>query len=116
MEVALQGDLASGIWMGVIGWFVPPWLAEEHPDQPPYTDDDYFAHVDGKPRYDGVRFGRRAKLAQGDGVVFTITLPAASPRAGFQFGRHRKVLRAERSGGDALQEPDVSGGNVPSQL
>lgn len=21
----------------------------------PYTDDDYFAHVDGKPRYDGVR-------------------------------------------------------------
>ena len=26
----------------------------DHPDQPPYTDDDYFAHVDGKPRYDGV--------------------------------------------------------------
>ncbi|MDO5066992.1 MAG: beta-phosphoglucomutase family hydrolase [Propionibacteriaceae bacterium] len=24
-------------------------------DQPPYTDEDYFAHVDGKPRYDGVR-------------------------------------------------------------
>ena len=23
--------------------------------QPPYTDDDYFAWVDGKPRYDGVR-------------------------------------------------------------
>lgn len=23
--------------------------------QDPYTDDDYFAHVDGKPRYDGVR-------------------------------------------------------------
>lgn len=23
--------------------------------QPPYTDDDYFAYVDGKPRYDGVR-------------------------------------------------------------
>ena len=21
----------------------------------PYTDEDYFAHVDGKPRYDGVR-------------------------------------------------------------
>ena len=25
------------------------------PGQPPYTDDDYFAHVDGKPRFDGVR-------------------------------------------------------------
>lgn len=24
-------------------------------DRAPYTDDDYFAHVDGKPRYDGVR-------------------------------------------------------------
>lgn len=23
--------------------------------QPPYTDDDYFRYVDGKPRYDGVR-------------------------------------------------------------
>ena len=25
------------------------------PGQAPYTDGDYFAHVDGKPRYDGVR-------------------------------------------------------------
>lgn len=25
------------------------------PDASPYTDEDYFAHVDGKPRYDGVR-------------------------------------------------------------
>ena len=24
-------------------------------DTSPYTDADYFAHVDGKPRYDGVR-------------------------------------------------------------
>lgn len=31
------------------------WLATEHPDQPPYTDADYYAQVDGKPRYDGVR-------------------------------------------------------------
>ncbi|KGM10288.1 HAD family hydrolase [Cellulomonas bogoriensis] len=27
----------------------------EHGVEPAYTDDDYFAHVDGKPRYDGVR-------------------------------------------------------------
>jgi beta-phosphoglucomutase family hydrolase len=26
-----------------------------HGDKVPYTDADYFAHVDGKPRYDGVR-------------------------------------------------------------
>lgn len=31
------------------------WLSAEHPDQPAYTDADYYAHVDGKPRYDGVR-------------------------------------------------------------
>lgn len=30
------------------------FLADER-GQAPYTDDDYFAHVDGKPRYDGVR-------------------------------------------------------------
>ncbi|MEH3034370.1 MAG: beta-phosphoglucomutase family hydrolase [Aeromicrobium erythreum] len=27
----------------------------DHPDQAPYTDEDYYAYVDGKPRYDGVR-------------------------------------------------------------
>jgi len=27
----------------------------EHGIEPAYTDEDYFAHVDGKPRYDGVR-------------------------------------------------------------
>jgi len=31
------------------------FLATRPGPQPPYTDDDYFAHVDGKPRYDGVR-------------------------------------------------------------
>ena len=31
------------------------YLAEHQPGQERYTDEDYFAHVDGKPRYDGVR-------------------------------------------------------------
>lgn len=31
------------------------YLAEHHPEQPAYTDDDYFRWVDGKPRYAGVR-------------------------------------------------------------
>jgi beta-phosphoglucomutase family hydrolase len=31
------------------------FLAAQHPDQRPYSDDDYFQFVDGKPRYAGVR-------------------------------------------------------------
>lgn len=36
--------------------------------EPPYSDDDYFAYVDGKPRYDGVRSAlasRSVVLAEG---------------------------------------------------
>jgi beta-phosphoglucomutase family hydrolase len=46
-----------------------PVLAD-HGIEAPYTDADYFAHVDGKPRYDGVR----DMLATRD-----ITLPEGSP-------------------------------------
>lgn len=38
-------------------------------DQAPYTDDDYFAYVDGRPRYDGVRAfleSRSITLPEGD--------------------------------------------------
>ena len=31
------------------------YLETHHPEQPPYTDEDYFLWVDGKPRYAGVR-------------------------------------------------------------
>lgn len=31
------------------------YLAARGDESGPYTDDDYFAHIDGKPRYDGVR-------------------------------------------------------------
>ncbi|WCC80820.1 beta-phosphoglucomutase family hydrolase [Cutibacterium equinum] len=40
-----------------------------HEGQAPYTDEDYFAHVDGKPRYDGVRdflASRGITLPEGD--------------------------------------------------
>ncbi len=47
--------------------------ARTHPDDgsdtSPYTDADYFAHVDGKPRYDGVRdflAARGITLPEGD--------------------------------------------------
>lgn len=39
------------------------------PGQQPFTDEDYFAHVDGKPRYDGVRdflASRGIELPEGD--------------------------------------------------
>lgn len=41
----------------------------EHQISPPYTDADYFAYVDGKPRYDGVRTflaSRGITLPEGD--------------------------------------------------
>jgi len=45
------------------------YLAVHHPDQPPYTDEDYFQWVDGKPRYAGVRAfleSRGIVLPEGD--------------------------------------------------
>lgn len=45
------------------------YLAAERIDQP-YTDDDYFTHIDGRPRYDGVR----AFLASRG-----VTLPEGTP-------------------------------------
>ena len=43
-------------WSEMFNAFLTEY-AESHADADtsPYTDDDYFAHVDGKPRYDGVR-------------------------------------------------------------
>lgn len=44
------------------------WFAE-HGISPPYTDADYYAHVDGKPRYDGVRSqlaARGVELPEGE--------------------------------------------------
>ncbi|MGS2591794.1 HAD family hydrolase [Streptomyces hebeiensis] len=45
-----------------------PFLAERRVE-PPYTDRDYFAHIDGKPRYEGVRallVSRGLSLPYGD--------------------------------------------------
>ncbi|MGH3475097.1 MAG: haloacid dehalogenase, partial [Aeromicrobium sp.] len=44
------------------------FLTEQGIDEP-YTDDDYFQYVDGKPRYDGVRSflaSRGIELPEGD--------------------------------------------------
>ena len=42
---------------------------DERGDSEPYTDEDYFAHVDGRPRYEGVRTfleSRGIELPEGD--------------------------------------------------
>ena len=41
-------------WAEMFGAFLASWQGPAA-DTSPYTDADYFAHVDGKPRYDGVR-------------------------------------------------------------
>jgi beta-phosphoglucomutase family hydrolase len=40
-------------WSEMFNAFLSSWAGAG--DTSPYTEDDYFAHVDGKPRYDGVR-------------------------------------------------------------
>lgn len=40
-------------WSDMFNAFLESWDGEG--DTAPYTDADYYAHVDGKPRYDGVR-------------------------------------------------------------
>ncbi len=42
-------------WAEMFTGFLASYDAPAGADTSPYTDDDYFAHVDGKPRYDGVR-------------------------------------------------------------
>jgi beta-phosphoglucomutase family hydrolase len=69
------------------------YLAEHAPEAAPYTDADYFDHVDGKPRYDGVRSmlaSRGITLPEGD--------PADSPDADTVCGlgnRKNAVFAAE---------------------
>jgi beta-phosphoglucomutase family hydrolase len=40
-------------WSEMFNEFLSSWQGDG--DTSPYTDEDYYAHVDGKPRYDGVR-------------------------------------------------------------
>ena len=65
-------DLHMRAWAEMFTAFL-----DSHGVSEPYTDDDYFAYVDGKPRYDGVRdflASRGIALPDGD--------PADAPGAG----------------------------------
>ena len=62
-------------WAEMFNAFLTEY-AESHPDADTseYTDADYFAHVDGKPRYDGVRdflAARHLDLPEGGGDQIT---------------------------------------------
>ena len=69
----LDGVLTPTAGVHMRAWaemFIAFLAAHEDPaaDTSPYTDADYFAHVDGKPRYDGVRdllASRRITLPEG---------------------------------------------------
>jgi beta-phosphoglucomutase family hydrolase len=68
-----------------------------HGDQPPYTEADYFAYVDGKPRYEGVASfleSRGIDLPYGDAAdpVEAETVCGLGNRKNDAFGR---VLRDE---------------------
>ena len=55
-------------WAEMFDAFLSTWDSPGA-DTSPYTDADYFAHVDGKPRYDGVRdllTARGIRLPDGD--------------------------------------------------
>jgi beta-phosphoglucomutase family hydrolase len=62
----LDGVLTPTVDIHVMAWsrLFTPYLAERG-IEPGYSDDDYFAYIDGKPRVDGVR----ALLASRDIVV-----------------------------------------------
>ncbi|MCW2822599.1 MAG: Haloacid dehalogenase superfamily, subfamily variant 3 with third motif having or [Marmoricola sp.] len=68
-------------WAEMFNAFLTEY-ADQHPgsdaDTSPYADADYFAHVDGKPRYDGVR---DFLLSRG------IDLPEGSPEEDHQDAR-----------------------------
>jgi len=70
---------------------------QDRPDVAPYTDADYFAYVDGKPRYDGVRSflaSRGIELPEGtpDDDPATETVCGLGNRKNDTFGQ---VLRDE---------------------
>ena len=63
-------------------------------DRAPYTDADYFAHVDGKPRYDGVRdFLDLARHRPAQGAPTTATVETVAARR----PQERRVQRGARA-------------------
>ncbi|MCL6422189.1 HAD-IA family hydrolase [Brachybacterium sp. JHP9] len=68
----------------------------------PYTDADYFAHVDGKPRYDGVRTflaSRGIELPEGDAEDPSDQAPGEETVAGLGNRKNDQVLEMIRTAG-----------------
>jgi len=65
----------------------------DYPGQPPYTDQDYFDHVDGKPRYEGV-----AAFLASRGLDLPLGEPSDEPTAPTVcgLGNRKNAVFAER--------------------
>lgn len=67
--VTPTADVHMHAWAAMFTAFLAAQSAADGVDYPPYTEQDYFDHVDGKPRYDGVRAflaSRGITLPEGD--------------------------------------------------
>lgn len=67
--VTPTADVHMHAWAAMFTAFLQAQSAADGVDYPPYTEQDYFDHVDGKPRYDGVRAflaSRGITLPEGD--------------------------------------------------
>lgn len=57
----------AAAWKQLFGAFLADWTARTGDPQPPFRNEDYRRHIDGKPRLDGVRSSlaaRGIRLAQ----------------------------------------------------
>ena len=91
-------------WAEMFGSFLAHWGGPG--DTSPYTDADYFAHVDGKPRYDGVRSflsARGIALPEGEET----DPPDVETVAGLGNRKNEIVLRMIRHDGVEAYEGSV---------
>lgn len=68
--VTPTADVHQHAWEAMFTSFLTARSAADGESYPPYTEQDYFDHIDGKPRYDGVRSFLAAR---------GITLPEGEP-------------------------------------
>ncbi|MFC5730331.1 MULTISPECIES: HAD family hydrolase [Nocardioides] len=79
-------------WASMFNEYLERRSASDGVDYPPYADQDYFDHVDGKPRYDGVRsflLSRGIHLPEGlaDDPTTAETVCGLGNRKNDYFGR-----------------------------
>lgn len=86
-------------WSAMFNEFLSSIAAEGGKPQPPYTDEDYFAYVDGKPRYEGV-----ASFLDARGIDLPMGDPSDAPQAATVCGLGN---RKNDAFGEVLREEGV---------